>query len=549
MLAAELAYRAFGGTAQPITLALEEITQSGNVTGAAIAPDGRSIAYITGMGGRSRLWLRNLDGNSPEIAADTEEAEFQNPIFSPDGGSLYYGVRRAGTPPRIYRRDLGAARAESILSDAEGPISLSPDQRSLVFMRRTRWFTDILQSDPDGRNITRLFTKARPDRVIDCALSNGKHLACWVELAAAGRHLQLIAIDTAGQREDVLLRRWPVGPVAPSVVWSGDGSLLIAANDESRDHSQVFRVSYPGGAVSRVTNDLSDYAALSIDRAGHRLVALKRQVSSHLWAGSVDGPGLRQVSSGAGRYQAPVFRADGKLLAHSNVLSILDPDSVPDPARQPALPDAQEIVPSPNGEFYVSLAPTDPKASLWRIDAASGATKPLIEDCTATGPSISSDSRWVAYSAMAGNDLALFRVPASGGKQERISRVFGLTAPVYSPDGRWIAAWQEPETSSRPRILFLLHAATGEVARQFPLPEAANQRVAWTMGSQAIVFAQHGPDGDNLWKLSLDSGQPVRLTDFEQDRIFSFSVSPGGNQVALARGNVFADAVLFRSEW
>jgi len=48
----------------------------------------------------------------------------------------------------------------------------------------------------------------------------------------------------------------------------------------------------------------------------------------------------------------------------------------------------------------------------------------------------------------------------------------------------------------------------------------------------------------NIWRLPLDGGQAVQVTNFESDLIFKFDVSYDGKQFALARGTSTADVIL-----
>jgi Tol biopolymer transport system component len=58
--------------------------------------------------------------------------------------------------------------------------------------------------------------------------------------------------------------------------WLTDGSgILLAANDKNSAPVQLWIVTYPGGGVRRLTNDLSSYvsASVSVRRPHHRLRA------------------------------------------------------------------------------------------------------------------------------------------------------------------------------------------------------------------------------------------------------------------------------------
>ncbi len=51
----------------------------------------------------------------------------------------------------------------------------------------------------------------------------------------------------------------------------------------------------------------------------------------------------------------------------------------------------------------------------------------------------------------------------------------------------------------------------------------------------------------NVWRISRDGGPAEPVTNFKTDRIFSFAWSHDGKQLALARGSLTSDAVLFTS--
>ena len=49
------------------------------------------------------------------------------------------------------------------------------------------------------------------------------------------------------------------------------------------DHFQIYQVSYPTGEVSRLTNDLNSYSALSFTKDGKTLIAEVQDVTSDVW--------------------------------------------------------------------------------------------------------------------------------------------------------------------------------------------------------------------------------------------------------------------------
>jgi serine/threonine protein kinase len=75
------------------------------VTGLAVSPDGRRIAFIAGSGSRFRLWVRSLDEVEPRPLPGTEWAA--SPFWSPDGRQIAFSPEASsrGSPwPEGRRR-------------------------------------------------------------------------------------------------------------------------------------------------------------------------------------------------------------------------------------------------------------------------------------------------------------------------------------------------------------------------------------------------------------------------------------------------------------
>jgi len=64
-------------------------------------------------------------------------------------------------------------------------------------------------------------------------------------------------------------------------------------------------------------------------------------------------------------------------------------------------------------------------------------------------------------------------------------------------------------------------------------------------GKEAI-FAVREKGVDNLWARALEGGTPHQLTHFPGELIFGYKYSRDGKQLAIVRGHVESDAVLFR---
>ena len=69
--------------------------------------------------------------------------------------------------------------------------------------------------------------------------------------------------------------------------WLPDGSgLLLAAKDKSSAPIQLWIVTYPGGGVRRLTNDLGSYVSASVSADGRTLASVQQNLASSLWVGA-----------------------------------------------------------------------------------------------------------------------------------------------------------------------------------------------------------------------------------------------------------------------
>jgi len=63
---------------------------------------------------------------------------------------------------------------------------------------------------------------------------------------------------------------------------------------------------------------------------------------------------------------------------------------------------------------------------------------------------------------------------------------------------------------------------------------------------KSIAYKIREKGVDNVWLQPLDGSAPFPITDFTSEQIWSFSLSPDGNSLAVLRGHFDSDIVLLQ---
>ncbi|HWP55320.1 MAG TPA: DPP IV N-terminal domain-containing protein, partial [Pyrinomonadaceae bacterium] len=208
-----------------------------------------------------------------------------------------------------------------------------------------------------------------------------------------------------------------------------------------------------------------------------------------IWAISSPGSNARRVTNDLSDYRDLSITNDAGILAVtqsdqvSNLWS-LDP-STPNDARQitSGKYDGYYGVDwKPNGQI-VYASSNGGNQDMWQADVSGNNARQLTGDVRSNvWPAVSPDGQYLVFSSDRSGTLHLWRADKDGGNAKQLTNGSGEDWPTFSPDGRSV-----------------VYTATG------------------------------GADRFTLWKVSIDGGQPVRLTE---KLSLQSSVSPDGKQIA-----------------
>jgi dipeptidyl aminopeptidase/acylaminoacyl peptidase len=351
----------------------------------------------------------------------------------------------------------------------------------------------------------------------------------------------VVFIDTRTGSE----RAFDFGPQLPGIAlaWLDEGTLLLSALDRSSAPIQLWRLTYPQGEFSRLTNDLNQYIGISLTANRNELVTARSEAAFSIWTSDasaarwtqtvpttpVKGPigfGVRWLgddllypSSASGGWTLERWRAS------SRSTQILAPaGGNPQVSR-----DGSTIV------FF-----DYDTGELWKMDA-DGRNKTLAGRGNANAQ-ITPDARQVTFIGTADGKPPAVRIGTLDGTDE--ARV--ITADrvrtggaLVSPDGQMIA-YTAFDDQNRPAIR-VCDFATCSSPRTFPFGNV------WTPDSRGVAYVD--PRGrSDIWIQPLDGGTPRQLTHFPPDgqQIWDFAWSADGKRLAVARASLTNNIVLFR---
>ncbi len=545
-------------------MSIERLTSDGQTRGSTnISADGRYVVYEVQRDGKLSLWLRQVATASAVKLVPDSETGYGGTTFSPDGNFVYYqaGSKEEPNGALYVVPTLGGA-PRKVLSNIVSPVTFSPDGKQVAFIREHSAegpTSQLIVANIDGTGEQIRFAgKIAVDWFDGHGPSwspDGKNIAVGVKrLNREGYSTGISLIDRDGHMT-ALVPRLP-GDIA-RVQWLHDGSGLVFSGTPTlgSNSNQIWRVTYPGGDLSRITNDLNSYGMLSlgvtaddsalitvqqISRSRLFLADNPSQTPTPITNGVDDGAGavgfggnkIAFTSSASGTYAIWVTDTSG-----AAPIQVTPPDHVP-----------EGVAVSRDGRYvaYCAIPKSSAQPNVWMVNTDGTNLRQLTHTNADELPVFSSDNQWLYYNHWAEGKVHLFKVPVAGGEPVQVTD-YQAETPVMSHRGdRMVARYYDDKTLQWK--IGVISTTDGKLLQVLDLNPGLNGGTpSWLPGDDAVVYYDSKNQIPNLWKLLLKTGERSQLTHFTTpEALFSYDINTDGKLV-MGRGRVDSDAILIRN--
>jgi Tol biopolymer transport system component len=545
---------------------MTQLTTSGIAVSPAISPDGKYVAYVQaqqkGDAKTSSIWIRQLatPSNQPIVTPDAGVVVF-GPTVTPDGN--YVNFLRGGMQTRSvsWNVPLIGGTETRLIDDIGSLVGFSPDGQRIAFVRtRVGQSTELIVANADGSGEHTLATRVEPlvfvtfsqtsQPIARPAWSPDSRVIALFELDTRRLGSRVVFIDVASGKPPVI-RDSGGAPGAQGLAWLDSKSLVLSQPKTYGQPVQLWRMSYPGGDVSPLTNDLNSYVGVDIDADKRTsLVTSHRETRVSIWVSDEHGGDSVQIVPPmlSARSTVQLQVAGARVFYDAQVNGRVSVMAVPLSGGAPEELVSKAYTPSVTSSGDAIVFARSDGSGLWKVAAATRQPVSLVPD--ALSALVTPDDKHVVFLSTRSGQQAPWVVPIEGGRPVQIVDMFASSIGLdISPDGNRLMFRSRNEKQEPRLVVCDLPSCAGRRDLDVPPNSAAGpQALHWARGGNGVAYVDSS--GKNIWAMPLDGGESQQITHFGDDapdgEIMNFGWSKDGQHLAIARMTTSNDIVLLR---
>ena len=530
------------------TLQVVQLTTSGNAARPAISGDGKYVAYVQ----QGSLWVRQTTTESNlQIVPDEPGFGLAEPTFTPDGSFIDFLRGQVTTNASLWRVPSLGGSPRRIASNIQSAPGWSPDGRQFAFVRSSpvEGSTALIIAQADGggeRVLARRHEPARFNSITIVTRPNNR--PAWspdgrvIALSGGAGALdgaQIVFVDVASGKEQTIDLPGPPSQ-ANGVAWLDSRSLMLNHATDGTG-GQLWRVTYPAGSLSRITNDVLDYTGVGITTDGKTVVTSRVETRADIWVGDAAGRNgsevVRQVRGRSARLKL-AWAGERLLFAAGSgrwsIMSAVGSQGAP----QQVVADAYYPAATSDGETIVFASMAPGRTGIWKMERDGGNPVQLVPGSDVFSPRVAGD-RYVVFQALRSGRQTAWIVPLAGGEPSQVADLpVGASGVDVSRDGRIALGGASSITTTT-----VCELPTCSNRLTVPL---SGGLLRWTPDNRAIAFVK-SDESTNIWAQPVDGAPARQLTHFADSRaIVDYAWSADGQRLAIERASTTNDIVLFK---
>ena len=328
------------------------------------------------------LWVRQI-GTTHEVQVVAPEpgTAVLTPTVSPDGKYIDYINAVVGKRPELWRVPFLGGTPKRLRPAVTSPIGWSPDGKHGAFVAYDEATNTSLVEVDDRFEERVLGTRTPPAFFVSLNIEEIRRLGRLTpRMVVSSRFLssatysapRIAVIEAATGAEKTYDSQ---GSFVPhGVGWLGPSTLVLSQPEAFGQRIQLFRMSFPDGAIAPLTNDLASYIGVDLDASRTRLVTTRRDVRTSIWVADASGKTTLQLVPPTPFGTPNVFLSwagesvlyDSTFSGHAAVAAIPLGGGTP----KEVVADAFHVAAAPDGSAVVFGGATRGREGLWKVGVA-----------------------------------------------------------------------------------------------------------------------------------------------------------------------------------